>query len=68
MIGLVRIEGMKAEAFPPTARLLGERGHDDCAACRFLVEFDRRRKYVDRERGPDPEVGVAAVDGEPAEQ
>ncbi len=68
LIRLVRIEGMKAEAFPPTASLSGERGHDDRAACRFFVELDRRDKHVDGERGSDPEVRISTVDGEPAEQ
>src|SRR2546421_9976290 len=59
---------MKAKAFPPTASLSGERGHDDRAACRFFVELDCRGKHVDGERRPDPEVRVATVDSEPAEQ
>jgi hypothetical protein len=43
-------------------------GHDDRAACRFLVELDRGGKHVDGERRCDPEVCVATVDSEPAEQ
>ena len=45
---------MKTEAFPPTASLSGDRANDDRAACRFLVELDRRGKHVDGEHRADP--------------
>jgi hypothetical protein len=31
------------------------------------AELDGRRNDVQRQRGPDAETGVAAIDGEPAE-
>ena len=68
MIRLVRVEGMKAEAFPPSASLSSKGGHDDCPACCLFVELDRREKHVDGERRPDPDFRPATVDGESAEQ
>ena len=39
-IGIVRLEGMKAEPLPPSPRFLVQRGDHNGAAGRFLVELD----------------------------
>lgn len=68
MIGIVRLERMKAKPLPPRPRILVERGGDDGSAGRLVVELDSCGEDVGREGGPNAEVGVAAVNSQPAEQ
>ena len=58
MVGLVRVERMEAESFPPGPSGRVQGGDDDGAACRLLVELDGCREHVAGERGPDPETRV----------
>jgi len=66
-IGIV-FERMKAESLPPRPRSRVQGGDDDGAACRLLVELDCCGEDVRCQGGPDADVGVAAVDSQPAEQ
>jgi len=54
LVGIVRIERMKSESFPPGTSALGEGADDDRSACRLLVELDCGGENVRSERGPDP--------------
>ena len=67
-VGLVRLERVKAESFPPGASGVGERGDDDGSACGPLVEVDRRGENVGNECGPDPEARISVIDRQPTEQ
>jgi len=68
LVGLVGIEWTKPEAFPPFAGTDVQGRDDHRAACGVPVPIDGGGEYVRGEGGADPEVGVAAVDREPAEQ
>lgn len=68
LLGLIRIEWMKAESLPPAPSDFAHGGHDDGSACGFLVELCGCREDVESERGPDPNAGVALIDGQPAEE
>jgi hypothetical protein len=57
---------VKAESLPPPPRSRVQGGDDD-AARRLLVELDCCGEDVRCQDGPDAEVGVAAVDSQPAE-
>jgi hypothetical protein len=59
---------MESEPFPPGPRGGAQRADDNRATRCFFVELDGGGKDVGRERGPDPEVGVAAVDRQPSEK
>ena len=67
-MGNVGVERVEAESLPPRAGAGVERRDDYGAAGSFLVQLNGRREDVRRERGADPEVGVAPVDREAAEQ
>jgi hypothetical protein len=67
-VGLVGIERVKAESFPPGASGVGERGNDDGSACGLLVEVYRCGEDVGDEGGPDPEARVSVIDRESAEE
>jgi hypothetical protein len=68
LVRIVGVERVKAEAFPPGSRALGECCHDDCSACRLLVELDGCGEHATGEGGPDPKAPVSVIDREPAEQ
>lgn len=59
---------MGPEPLPPGSGGGIQRADDDGAAGCLLVELDGGGKHVSRERGSDSEVGVAAVDREPAKE
>ncbi len=67
-IGIVRLERMEPKPLPPRLRILVQGGDDNDAAGRLLVELDGCGEDMRREGGPNAEVGVAAVDSQPAEQ
>ena len=59
---------MKAELFPPRSSIAAEGGDDNRTARGLLIELDGGRENMERQRGPDPESGVAVVDSESAKQ
>jgi hypothetical protein len=64
LFGIVRFERMKTKPFPPVPGIRVQRGDDDGAASRFLVELDGCEENVRCQGAPDAEVGVSAVDGQ----
>lgn len=51
------------QPLPPSSGVGVQRRDGDGATCGLLVQYDRGGKSVSCESGPDPEVGVAIVDG-----
>jgi len=67
-VELLRIERVKPQPFPPASRARVQRAHNHRAARSLLIQFNPRGEHVRDHRGPDPEVGVVEVHGQPAEQ
>ena len=68
LVGLFGLERMEAQSLPPGAGAGVERSHDDRAAGCLLVELDGGGEHVRDQGGADAEVGIAAVNGEAAQQ